>query len=199
MPTKGARTREHIIACAAPVFNTKGFAGTSVADILEATDLQKGGLYRHFESKDELALAAFDYAVRLLEERHQVAQAGETSALARLEACVDVVAGSIRRPPLRGGCPLLNTAIEADDTHAALRKRCADAVRRWQGRIVHIIAGGVASGELRSDINAAEVAAVLVCALEGAIMVSSLLRDYAQMDVTAAHLRGWLATFARRA
>jgi len=46
----------------APVFNTKGYAATSLSDLMEATGLQKGGLYRHFDSKEELAQEAFDYA-----------------------------------------------------------------------------------------------------------------------------------------
>jgi AcrR family transcriptional regulator len=197
MLTKGARTCQHIIASAAPVFNVKGFAGASMTDILQATGLEKGGLYRHFRSKEELALAAFDYAVRILEKRHDAAQAGLTTALARLQACVDVVAASINDPPLRGGCPILNTAIEADDTHLALRKRTATAMRRWQDRIVRIVDDGIASEELRSGVDAASVAAILTSALEGAIMIASLLRDPAQMNATSAHLRDWLGSLGR--
>ncbi len=60
MPTKGAQTKAHIVAAAAPLFNVRGFAGTSMNDILDATGLEKGGVYRHFASKDEIAVAAFD-------------------------------------------------------------------------------------------------------------------------------------------
>jgi len=194
MLTKGDRTRQHIIARAAPLFNTKGFAGASVADVLAATGLEKGGFYRHFRSKDALALEAFDYAMRILEKRHDAAQAGRTTALARVQACVDVVAASIREPPLCGGCPILNTAIEADDTHPALRERAAAAMRDWQSRIVRILDDGIASGELCVDVDASMVAAILTSALEGAVMTASLLRDPAQMDAVAAHLHDWLGT-----
>jgi len=64
MPPKGQLTRENIIAKAAPIFNTKGFAAASMTDVMHATGLQKGGLYNHFETKDELLLAAFDYALQ---------------------------------------------------------------------------------------------------------------------------------------
>jgi len=71
MPTKGERTKAHIVATAAPIFNERGFVGTSLNDILAATGLEKGGIYRHFESKDELAVAAFDYAVKMLQARQR--------------------------------------------------------------------------------------------------------------------------------
>ena len=56
--TKGERTRQHIIETAAPLFNQRGFTGASMADLMEATGLEKGGIYRHCGSKDELAVAA---------------------------------------------------------------------------------------------------------------------------------------------
>lgn len=192
MLTKGGRTKEHIIASAAAIFNVKGFAGTSIGDILEATGLEKGGLYRHFASKDELAVAAFDYAVRMLEARRVSAQARTTTALERLRAYVDTVAASIAKPPLPGGCPILNTAIEADDTHAELRQHAARAMRDWQARVMEAVKDGVARDELRPDVDAAATASILTSTLEGAIMVTALLREPAHMKRVASHLHAYL-------
>ena len=60
--TKGENTRREIVEKAAPLFNQKGFEGTSLSDLMRVTGLQKGGIYRHFSSKEELAGEAFDYA-----------------------------------------------------------------------------------------------------------------------------------------
>src|SRR6195256_6799324 len=60
--TKGEQTRRDIVQKAAPLFNQKGYEGTSLSDLMDATGLQKGGIYRHFASKEELALEAFDYS-----------------------------------------------------------------------------------------------------------------------------------------
>jgi AcrR family transcriptional regulator len=60
---KGDETREKILMRAARLFNEKGYFGASLADLMEATGLKKGGLYNHFESKEKLALEAFDYAI----------------------------------------------------------------------------------------------------------------------------------------
>ena len=60
---KGEMTRQRIIEEAAPIFNQRGYAGCSMQDVMEATGLEKGGIYRHFESKEELAAEAFKYAI----------------------------------------------------------------------------------------------------------------------------------------
>ena len=52
---KKEQTRQRIVAEAAPVFNQRGYAGSSLADLMKATGLEKGGIYRHFSSKEELA------------------------------------------------------------------------------------------------------------------------------------------------
>ena len=59
--TKGEQTRRKIVEAAAPIFNKRGYEGSSLSDLMEATGLKKGGIYRHFSSKEELAAEAFDY------------------------------------------------------------------------------------------------------------------------------------------
>ena len=59
--TKGEQTRRKIVEAAAPIFNQRGYEGSSLNDLMEATGLKKGGIYRHFTSKEELAAEAFDY------------------------------------------------------------------------------------------------------------------------------------------
>src|ERR1700683_4139331 len=52
---KGEQTRQEIIRKAAPIFNQKGYDGAALSDLMRATGLEKGGIYRHFGSKQELA------------------------------------------------------------------------------------------------------------------------------------------------
>jgi TetR/AcrR family transcriptional repressor of nem operon len=59
---KGQETRQEIIRKAAPIFNRKGYSGAALSDLMRATGLDKGGIYRHFESKQELAVDAFAHA-----------------------------------------------------------------------------------------------------------------------------------------
>ncbi|HEY4218975.1 MAG TPA: TetR/AcrR family transcriptional regulator, partial [Gemmatimonadaceae bacterium] len=157
--TKGERTRERIISTAAPIFNRLGYAGATVADLMAATGLEKGGLYRHFESKEEIALAAFDHATRLHGDRIRatVAAAG-ASAAARLVAVAEAVASLVENPVLPGGCPLLNTAVESDDAegplYPALRTRTRRAMSRLIGLVRDIISDGMTRGEFRKGLDA---------------------------------------------
>jgi len=62
---KGEYTRQETIRKAAPIFNRRGYSGAALSDLMRATGLKKGGIYRHFESKQELAGDAFDHAWNL--------------------------------------------------------------------------------------------------------------------------------------
>ncbi len=83
---KGDRTRENIIMKSAAIFNQKGYAGTSLNDIIADTGIKKGGIYRHFASKDDIALEAYNYAASLVNRRFSEAADQEQSASGRLIA-----------------------------------------------------------------------------------------------------------------
>jgi AcrR family transcriptional regulator len=197
--TKGERTRAHIVAAAAPVFNRLGYAGTSMSELMSATGLEKGGLYRHFESKDALALAAFDHAVAVYGARYQAAVASRPTAVAQLGALLDTMAELATAPLVDGGCPLLNTAVESDDAHPALRDRARRAMRGFLRLVRGAYAGGVERGELRADVDPAAEATLLVATMEGAIMLARLFADPAYAQHAARAMRERAETLAARA
>lgn len=178
MPRDGSKTREHIVGRAVAVFNSKGYWGTSLTDLLEATGLEKGGLYHHFGSKEALALEAFDRAVDVLRRRIRSALRGERAAVPRLRRLADVWVAWVERPPFPGGCPLLNTAVESDDTHPALRARARAAMNELRDdTVVPILQRGVERGELCADLDVEAEADFFVAAIEGGIMLTRLHRD----------------------
>src|SRR5690242_11437161 len=107
--SKGEQTRQSIIEQAAPIFNVRGYAGTSMDAIVEATGLSKGGIFNHFGNKDTLALAAFDYSVDQMRERFRSLVAGKRTTHTRLQAMMLLFQSVIEEPPVEGGCPVLNT------------------------------------------------------------------------------------------
>src|SRR6201996_6816665 len=110
---KGERTKQEIVRNAAPLFNTKGYEGTSLSDLMEATGLRKGGIYRHFASKEELAAEAFDYAWQKARQA-RLLQLDEQSG--EIDRRKQLIANFIEvRPTVAGGCPILNTAVDSDD------------------------------------------------------------------------------------
>jgi TetR/AcrR family transcriptional regulator, transcriptional repressor for nem operon len=118
--TKGELTRQKIVATAAPLFNQKGFAGCSMQDVMEATGLEKGGLYRHFSTKEELAAEAFRYALRSSVKTRTDGLESAGGPLAQLRFFVRRFVEEPSTMP--GGCVLMNTAIDADDGMLALRE-----------------------------------------------------------------------------
>jgi TetR/AcrR family transcriptional regulator, transcriptional repressor for nem operon len=194
--SKAQVTRNFIIQRAAEVFNQQGYQGASMSDIMEATRLKKGGIYNHFQSKDELALAAFDYAVGQVRQRYSAALRGKRHALERLQAIVETFCTTAESPPIKGGCPLLNTAIDSDDTHPALRDRTQQAMTHWQMMICKVIRGGIQRQELRADTDSETVATILTSSLEGALMMSQLYGDRIHLERTKSHLLGYIRTLA---
>jgi TetR/AcrR family transcriptional regulator, transcriptional repressor for nem operon len=146
---KGEQTRQEIIRKAAPIFNQKGYEGTALSDLMQATGLEKGGIYRHFDSKQKLAGEAFDHAWK-------VAMAARFEGLDKIPNAVDRLRQFLRNFQERrhglvpGGCPLLNTAIESDEGNPRLRGKA----RQLTTRAITLSAGifALLSGDFsRSD------------------------------------------------
>lgn len=189
---KGARTRARIVREAAALFNTRGFAGTSVNDVSAATGLEKGGVYNHFGTKDDLALAAFDYAAGLVRSRLEAAMRGQTGGGSQLRAMFDVYRVLSEAPFIKGGCPILNTAVDSDDTHAVLRGRACGAMDAWLNLVGRALDEGIATGEFRSGINVAAASDTIVAALEGGILLAKLYRDPARMRAVIDQISGYV-------
>ena len=171
---KSERTRQFIVERTAPIFNVKGYAGTSLADMTEATGLTKGSIYGNFANKDEVALAAFEHNWKRVKTLLNAEIAKCTSSREKLLALVGVYENLQSHDFPEGGCPLLNTAVEADDTHPNLRNKAADAFQGWMKSIVTVIEKGIAAGEFRASVDAEQTALTLIAMIEGAIMVSQL-------------------------
>jgi TetR/AcrR family transcriptional regulator, transcriptional repressor for nem operon len=174
---KGEKTKKRIIEQTAPLFNQRGVSGSSLADIMAATGLQKGGIYNHFESKDELALLSFDYAAQRITDRLNQRLTDTHTNVERLETIATVFCDHVLNPPVPGGCPLLNAAVESDDTHPVLRERVRRAMDRWRERIRTVVRDGMAAGEFRKDLDADVIATRFIATLEGGVMLSKLYGD----------------------
>src|SRR5256884_4700278 len=192
--SKGEQTREMILAQAAQLFSRQGYFGSSLSDIMQETGLGKGGIYNHFSSKEQLALEAFDYAYGLVQERVRQALAGKLNAIERLLAIVSVFQGEVEDPPVAGGCPILNTAIEADDANELLRDRARSAMDDWRATIHRIVNKGIERQQIRPGVDADEVASILIATLEGAIMLSNLYKDPTYMQRAADHMERYIET-----
>jgi TetR/AcrR family transcriptional repressor of nem operon len=193
---KGDQTRLEIIRKAAPIFNEKGYDGAALSDLMRATGLEKGGIYRHFESKQQLAAEAFDYAWKLAIDTRFEGTQEIANTVDRLTQIVrnfrDRRAGLVP-----GGCPLLNTAIDSDNGNPQLRAKARQALRWWLDRLQSIAEEGQKRGEVRSDVDSAKLATLIAGTLEGSLMVSRLQRNENPLDLACHHLEEYLETKVR--
>jgi TetR/AcrR family transcriptional repressor of nem operon len=188
---RGEATRRRIVEQSAAVFNQHGYSGTSMSDLMAATGLEKGGLYRHFASKQDLAAAAFDYAWETVSEPRW---RGLEDCASSSEKLLLLVKNFVEQPPrtLPGGCPLLNTAVDSDDGNALLRGKARAALDRWRAKVADIVHQGQQNGELRGGVDPASVAAIVIASLEGAIMMSRLEKTREPLRAVGEHLAGYL-------
>jgi TetR/AcrR family transcriptional repressor of nem operon len=187
---KGEQTRQEIIRKAAPIFNQRGYDGAALSDLMRATGLEKGGIYRHFSSKEALAAEAFDYAWRetLGARIHDLDTISNT-----VDRLKQLVANFVeRRGIIPGGCPLLNTAVDTDDGNSVLRGRARKALRAWRSYMISIISAGTKSREIRSRVDAKKLATLIISSLEGAIMLSRIERNEEALRTIQAHLDRYL-------
>jgi TetR/AcrR family transcriptional regulator, transcriptional repressor for nem operon len=193
---KGEQTRQEIIRKAAPIFNQRGYDGAALSDLMRATGLEKGGIYRHFESKEQLAGEAFDYAWKLAIDRRFEGTQDVPNSVDRLKRFVRNFRDR-RADIVPGGCPLLNTAIDADDAHPPLRRKARRALDYWLGRLQAIVVEGKRRGEVRSAVDSEELATLIVNTLEGGLMVSRLQRKDEALDLSCRHLEQYLERSVR--
>ena len=188
--TKGEQTRKKIVEAAAPIFNQHGYEGSSLNDLMEATGLRKGGIYRHFSSKEELAAEAFDYTWEAAWNARLLHVDERTSGIAKLK---QLIANFVDyKSPVAGGCPILNTATDADDGNSVLRARAAKALRSWLTRLQAIVEQAQRSGETHRGVDPKLVSTLIVASLEGALMMSRLQRNDQALRLVQSHLNQYL-------
>lgn len=186
--TKSEKTRRMILEKAAALFNQKGIAGTSMNDIMEATGLTKGGLYGNFESKDKIAEAAFDYAVESVWREVSVRTKLIEHTLDKLKAVVYFYKERVFTPPVEGGCPIMNTAVEADNNHPALQKKVKEALDFWRYKIKISLEKGKEKGEVKPEVDSEEFATLFIATLEGGILLARSYNQIEPFNITSRHL-----------
>ena len=180
--TKSERTRQFIIEQSAPLFNTKGLAGTAMSDVMDATKMAKGGLYGHFESKDELSYAVVDYNLGQIVGKVEQAVGRAATSKAKLFAFLDVFSTPLQFP-VAGGCPILNFGTESDDTNPVVRKKVKGTILSAQATIAAITSQGIASGEFKTTFDAREFSIKMMTLLEGGILIGRVLQTNSQMEI----------------
>ncbi len=184
MPT----TKEHIIQKSAALFNTKGYNGCSLHDIMTATGLKKGGIYNHFATKDEIAIESFDYSFNLIKTRFKNALSTCLTSHEKIMAIINVFESFYNNPVTLGGCPIFNTAVDSSGIHPSLTNKARSAINHLKRYIEIKIEEGVESGEFNYGLKSEEYSTLILITMEGALIMSRVNNDPGPVQTAVKHL-----------
>ena len=195
MLTKAERTKQFILETAAPIFNRKGISGANIDDVLDATQLTKGCLYGHFENKEDLALQVVDYMLHNNAEKLMMNISRGKTAKAKVFAYLDYYKDPLETN-IKGGCPVFNMAVEADDNKPAIKERIAVVLRQGQELFVSILNQGIKDGEFTDKLDAAGYAFKAVAAVEGAVVLCRVMNTAKPMQGLIKNLKAELDSYS---
>lgn len=186
--TKAENTKQFIVEKTSQIFNTKGYVGTSMTDIMSATGLSKGCIYGNFKNKDDIALAAFDYNHGKVNEYMKSKILATENSIERLLVYPNTYRNYFRYPFLQAGCPILNTSTEADDTHPKLREKAIAALAFWKKALENQIKRGISRNEIKTNTNPTEIAVIMISMIEGAFMQAKVTGKTTELKIAMDYL-----------
>ena len=181
--SKAEKTRQFIIEKTAPIFNRKGYAATSLADITEATGLTKGSIYGNFENKEEVVIEALRYNVSKRSGGLDEVISASQNPLDALIGMLEYHREKLMQVLKTGGCPMLNAATEADNHLDFLKNTVQRQFQGWQMKFIKVIEDGQVQGYFKKDISADNYAKEFIMLIEGGILLSGTLDDKKYMDL----------------
>jgi TetR/AcrR family transcriptional repressor of nem operon len=170
--SKAEETKNFIIEKSAPIFNMHGYKGTTMSQLTQAINMTKGAIYGNFADKDEIALAAFDYNFSEISEKIGNVVSSKENACDKLIAFANFYLDHFMEISRKGGCPLLNAAVDSDHIHPPLKERVAEAIETWISTVTRIVYSGIKHKQINANTKPEQFASVFVSLIEGGIMLS---------------------------
>lgn len=177
MQRNSEKTTAYILEKVAPVFNKKGYMGTSFSDLNEATQLTKGAIYCNFSNKEELAIRAFKHNVKEVIGPLSTEMEKYENSVDKLFAMTKFYRKYYNIAKLRGGCPVLNVGVDARFNNPELYKAVKEVSHKLLKSLVAIIQAGINKGEINDKINAEKMGGNIYSMIEGGIFMASTLND----------------------
>ena len=185
------RTRERLLQAGFREVYRTGFQSASVDTILAATNVTKGALYYHFDSKEDLGHAIVDEIIaKLTVDKWLIPLERSKNPIDTLIAIVR--ATSVRTEDVNGGCPLVNLAQEMSPLDENFRKRLERIFREWQEGIAMALRRGQSQGMVRRDLIPRETAGFLIAMYEGYTLLAKNAQDAGVWNVGIRNMVGWL-------
>ena len=175
---KSERTKKRILDAALAMFLLRGYNGTSMRDVLNASGVKAGNFYFYFNSKEELGLAVLDDLEGMMFDILESAYArDDLSPIQKLGAMMGALVAYIEIQECRGGCLFGNMAMEMSDQNQRYRERVEQIFKRWQRSIEILIREAQQVDEISGEIDPLKFSEYILMALEGGIMFSKMKKE----------------------
>jgi TetR/AcrR family transcriptional repressor of nem operon len=185
---KSEKTRRYIIKIASPIFNKKGYAGTSISDVVESTGLTKGSIYGNFANKDELAIAALEHNLNRVSELVYFSFKEKENSCDKLTAFAESYRHYYDLTMDFGGCPVMNAAVDSDDGNPLIKKRVEKFIRLWKKSLTAIIEKGRSNKEIKQDVDLEGFSVLFISIIEGSLVLSKTTGDKKYVDAAVDHI-----------
>lgn len=186
-------TRKRLLEAAFQQVYRYGFQSAGIDTILAATNVTKGALYYHFDSKEALGHAIVDEIVAKLVRDRWLVPLERSKDRNPIDVLIGIVRSIPTRPKdVRGGCPLVNLAQEMSPLDEQFRKRLEKLFLAWREGVATLLRKGQSQGTVRRDLNADEAGSFLVAMVEGYEVLSKNAQDVKVWEVGIKNIVGWL-------
>jgi TetR/AcrR family transcriptional regulator, lmrAB and yxaGH operons repressor len=176
-------TREHMIETTAALIHRRGFYGTSLNEILLESGAPRGSLYYHFPGgKEELVLEATRQGVATVTQLLKEVLTGSPDPAEGVRAFVEAAAHMLHDSGFVFGCPVAPIVLDSPES-SALAEVCQEALEEWR----RVLFDGLSSGGIQGG-RAESLATMIVCGLEGGLILARARRDTAPLDAVAEEL-----------
>lgn len=161
---RGEETKRRILELAADAFAEKGYAGTSLNDVIRRSGLTKGAFYFHFESKEELALAVYRTKQEAWMGRVMTRVMGHERALDRFASIPGILVDLIEEDSSSRSMSRLSQELCHDPE---LAPKVTPQLRNWVELSADLVRKAQEEGDVRPDLDPVEVAEVAVAGFIG--------------------------------
>ncbi|MFZ0200539.1 MAG: TetR/AcrR family transcriptional regulator [Candidatus Sulfotelmatobacter sp.] len=172
-----------------------GFQSAGIDTILAATDVTKGALYYHFESKEALGYAIIEEIVATFPRDRWLLPLQRSKDKDPINALIGIVQAIPARPSdLKAGCPLVNLAQEMSQLDEQFRKRLERIFHAWQEGIAMALRRGQHQGTVRRDLVPEETASFLIAMVEGYEVLAKNAQDAKVWNMGIRNIVSWLSS-----
>ena len=190
MTAKGLETKQKIITRSLHLFSIKGYYNTSINDILKATSLTRGGLYGHFQSKEEIWYAAYEQAVAIWKQIVFKNTRKIDDPLKRIEKALDNdLRNYLGEDVIQGGCFFLNMLVDLTGQSNTMRNCILNGMLGFSKVITRWLQEAHEKNMLKPGLDFDEIAKFIIVSINGCAALYASTRDPETWELTLTQLK----------